>query len=615
MDALKSRILCESIWCSLARTSEIADWVDERDIETFTNRVRAAGLPFLTVTLPSLGKALESSFQDEFVCPPDFKRRKGSIYPVFLGRAIEAACKGDSVAVKAIRQLTLAFYKLEVPPDPIVVQASLDSFIAVDAELGSLNFDGNPIINKARALIGRVLCNIDPTEIVPRHSNGATACRTEPPDKYYKRSYSQRLDDIYPYADHFFMSSTHVADEIGEIGLLHKTGETGMLAPTEELVHRARICVVPKDSRGPRIISCEPSELMYIQQGLKQLLYEGLETHPLTKGYINFTDQTVNRRLAQRSSKDGSFATLDLKDASDRVSLSLVKLLFPENWYECFMACRSDSTVLPYGQEVVLNKFAPMGSACCFPVEALVFWAVSTAATMFTVLERPPDVEGLRVLKSGATSGYDVFASVYVYGDDIIVPTPVVDDVIDALSSVGFVINVRKSFREGPFRESCGGDYHLGVDCSILRLKKPFDGSPESQIAHYQFAQQFYERYGRSWSLYETLVTLYGPIPFSNTRNQSCLQWGIEPCVNLKIGFRRRRYKRFQRDEYRILTFSTPSSAKREPGWTELQKWSLERGVVRGEESEFFPKNKGLDPGFYSDHSGLRATWQWAYLG
>jgi hypothetical protein len=61
-----------------------------------------------------------------------------------------------------------------------------------------------------------------------------------------------------------------------------------------------------------------------------------------------------------------------------------------------------------------------------------------------------------------------------VFGDDIIVPTDLYEETLQALSALGFIPNTDKSFGAGPFRESCGADWFngksvRGVYCKHLR--------------------------------------------------------------------------------------------------------------------------------------------------
>ena len=59
-----------------------------------------------------------------------------------------------------------------------------------------------------------------------------------------------------------------------------------------------------------------------------------------------------------------------------------------------------------------------------------------------------------------------------VYGDDIIVPVEYVQAVITALEAFGLKVNRDKSFWNGKFRESCGGDFYAGRWITPVRLRK-----------------------------------------------------------------------------------------------------------------------------------------------
>jgi hypothetical protein len=182
---------------------------------------------------------------------------------------------------------------------------------------------------------------------------------------------------------------------------------------------------------------------MFIQKGLQRKLYEFTEKgHSPARGYINFTNQEVNQRLAYEGSIHGDFATIDLKDASDLVPWDLVKMLTPPDWYAALAATRTDFVQIQ-GRDHPVKKYAPMGSALCFPIEAFVFWSIAKTVSPW----------------------------VYVYGDDIICPTNRVHDVITALESYGLIVNRSKSLYTGHFRESCGGDYYKGLNINYTSCK------------------------------------------------------------------------------------------------------------------------------------------------
>jgi hypothetical protein len=95
-----------------------------------------------------------------------------------------------------------------------------------------------------------------------------------------------------------------------------------------------------------------------------------------------------------------------------------------------------------------------MGNGYTFELETLIFWAL--CATAIEDAGRIP------------STGVNLF----VYGDDIIVPTEAVRNVVAVLRFMGFSLNEAKSFWEGSFRESCGGDFLNGEWVRPFYLKE-----------------------------------------------------------------------------------------------------------------------------------------------
>jgi len=104
-----------------------------------------------------------------------------------------------------------------------------------------------------------------------------------------------------------------------------------------------------------------------------------------------------------------------------------------------------------------------MGSALCFPIEAMVFLTIA-----FVGIERSLNRQ---LTKSDIKS---FLGQVRVYGDDIIVPVDHVRSVIGALEDFGLLVNTDKSFWNGNFRESCGGDFYDGVWVTPVRVRRVF---------------------------------------------------------------------------------------------------------------------------------------------
>jgi len=218
----------------------------------------------------------------------------------------------------------------------------------------------------------------------------------------------------------------------------------------------SRFSLVPKDFRKKRVICIEPKEFQFAQQGLMNILYDLMHRSPLTKASINFRDQSRSQSLA----REYGYATIDLKDASDSISLRLCRLLLPKDVFA--IVTRYRSRFIKVGNLDVRSAcFASMGSALCFPIQTLIFWAIARSAC-----------------DSAHISGH-----IRVFGDDIIIPEQAYDNVTSLLGRSGFRINHEKSCCKTPVRESCGAWYFGGYDCAITRLHTDRCASLESWLA------------------------------------------------------------------------------------------------------------------------------------
>jgi len=187
---------------------------------------------------------------------------------------------------------------------------------------------------------------------------------------------------------------------------------------------------------------------MFFQLGIGEIIRQRLEVY---FGINLSTQPSTNAHLAHFGSTIGGFSTIDLKSASDTISLSLVRDLFPPEFFRWLELCRSPETALPSGEVVQLHMISSMGNGFTFPLQTLIFAAVVKA--VYSQL-------GLQATGSKRT-GTQNFG---VYGDDIVVDTRAYHRVCYALSMLGFTVNLDKSFYIGDFRESCGEDYYLGHD-------------------------------------------------------------------------------------------------------------------------------------------------------
>lgn len=151
--------------------------------------------------------------------------------------------------------------------------------------------------------------------------------------------------------------------------------------------------------------------------------------------------QAKHKLLAREASVSNDQATLDMSDASDTTCRVLPQLLLRSDWYELLNSLRAHYTRIQ-GKWVRLEKFSSMGNGFTFELETLIF------ATLARVVVRDEGGDPDKVS---------------CYGDDLIVPSCHYRSVVAALRLFGYTPNMKKTFAEGPFRESCGGDFWLGV--------------------------------------------------------------------------------------------------------------------------------------------------------
>lgn len=288
-------------------------------------------------------------------------------------------------------------------------------------------------------------------ELIPKHGPGKTADRLDGNQKWTFPTWHSRLEHLFPYGEYGVPGPSYVEEGYSRVELLDPVDEP----PT-------RLVAIPKTQTTPRLIASEPTVMQYLQQAIGRETVVQLESHEDSSWFLGFTEQWPNQALAQIGSEDGSLATLDLSEASDRVANWHVEDLFQDfPWFlEGIQACRSQRAKLPSGKVIDLQKFASMGSAMTFPIEAMVFTAIAIERVL-TAFDLPLSRKSIRTLRD----------RVRVYGDDIIVPSDTAETVIDGLETFGFKVNRAKSFWTGGFRESCGKEYFAGEDVSIVRFR------------------------------------------------------------------------------------------------------------------------------------------------
>jgi hypothetical protein len=462
----------------------------------------------------------------------------------------------DALAVKHLRQVLFFAYKLELPYTEEQEGAVISAFLQTEKEL-ELGADpySAELQKVMRSVTRDVFARFKPRDVVPRHGPGAVATGEKLEEKWvFKRLYNS-IHQVFPYYEYFVVGSSRELVDRRDWYRSMERLETGV----------AKVVLVPKDSRGPRLISCEPLEFQWIQQGVGRKMMEFFEQHPLTKGHINFTNQEVNRNLALAGSSSSEWATIDLKEASDRVSLELVRVIFQDcpELLRVLEACRTTATKLPSGEIVPLSKYAPMGSALCFPVEAYCFWAILVAA-MSLKLKQPLKLVGERI---------------FVYGDDIIVPTDWASQCMLALERMALKVNRDKCCITGSFRESCGMDAFNGVDVTPTRLRKQWSASLNDGIALASYVSVANQMVAKGYAvtaslLWEKIQGTYGFIPYGTKQSSFPCYEVNDPAVaedmNVQCGVRVRFSDRYQRFEFRVKRLISGKLESTLDGWARL---------------------------------------------
>lgn len=206
-----------------------------------------------------------------------------------------------------------------------------------------------------------------------------------------------------------------------------------------------RYSSVAKDFRKRRPISVEPVFNMLLQKNIGDFIRNRLK-----RVGIVIQEQQEFHKFLLREFHD-VYSTIDQSDASDRISIELIRNLLPPDWFIYLDRIRSCRTLIG-DTYFELEKFASQGNGFIFELETLVFYAIAQAAIILS------------------TDSEKHFVS--AYGDDVIVSEAHFDAVCHAYERMGFKVNTEKSFRDGPFKESCGYDVFNGIPVRPFYLKE-----------------------------------------------------------------------------------------------------------------------------------------------
>jgi len=431
-------------------------------------RLTFEGFAFLTDTLPSLGRALDEGLKSGFfVLPSAFKHmhgcRKlphclGSLFRTIFDSSGRLLNKPNIDSVRKLRQVFFYFYKTELPCSAEKEQRVIETFLKDENDGVAENAfikhystmhprnQFTAILSEAKRELYRVFGDYDRnTKYSLKFSHGPGAVAD---------SMIEAKDQVpIPYRLYDYWGSCLVGSDSME-SFSHKQVASARDTRLDLESRTSKVILVPKDSRGPRLIAVEPTWHQFLQQGIRDWIYTRTENSDIGK-HVHFVDQSSNRAAALYASLTKLWATLDLSRASDRNFLALVTELWSlvPHLLDDVLHCRSEFYSIDGEILGRYQKFAPMGSALCFPFLALSLYSL---------------IWGWWYVEGGDRSSFVC----EIVGDDIITESKYAPDIVSMLTNFGFLINERKSCINSAFAESCGVDAFKGVDVTPLKLSE-----------------------------------------------------------------------------------------------------------------------------------------------
>lgn len=346
-------------------------------------------------------------------------------------------CRPSVTALAALRMSTRFLSKLDV--GALSSEPYLQDFRNWDLGLDHLDrqilfTDGRclPYVDRVREEVRRILGENPSESLLQQVKHGPGATYSLPYG--YANFYTKFTESKWQVAPGAWCALVRTIKDDDRLLRLHN-----LIRPEIVLEPHNKVVTVPKDRKRLRVIAKEPTFSMYLQLGAGKHIFNLLRN---SRNPIH--SQRLNQLLARDGSRGEGWSTIDLKNASDSIRHAIVSTLLPPSWFAALAALRSPRANSDIGSWRYV-KFCSMGNGFTFPLETVIFLAIS------------------RVLCKEAL----------VYGDDIVVRDDKAAAVIGLLEEYGFSVNSEKSFTTGPCRESCGTDWYNGKLVTPVYLRQP----------------------------------------------------------------------------------------------------------------------------------------------
>lgn len=233
----------------------------------------------------------------------------------------------------------------------------------------------------------------------------------------------------------------------------------------ENVVPADRLMFIHKSIKSLRSIGAQPTLSGMLQLGVHEIISRCL----LERADVDLADQSWNQELARVGSleahinHENPYCTLDKSNASNTVANGIVQLFFPPAWAKLLGRLRTPAYLPPpelyryKGIPQTYHMYAGMGNGTTFCVETLIFFGMAYACYA--------EETGCSVEEFVNSKEYAI------YGDDVILRRNLARRYVGLAEYLGFTINKSKSYLSGLFRESCGADYHSGINVRAAVLK------------------------------------------------------------------------------------------------------------------------------------------------
>jgi hypothetical protein len=377
-----------------------------------------------------------------------------------------------------------------------------------------------------------------------RHGPGAVAERLGSHEKSCFPNWPDKLQAVFPFHK------------------IANTASSDVERPSNHEVASRLICV-PKTAKSPRLIASEPTAHQYCQQGVRHFLVDRLRKSFLRTDFVDFHDQSKSGDLVLLASLDRKLVTVDLTDASDRLSCWTVERVFRRN-PSLLTALHAART--RYVRDEISSvpgflkpkKFASQGTAVTFPVQSIVFLSIALGVC----LDGEVSKDAIRKLRG----------KVRVFGDDIVIPRYGYERLIRVMNSLQLKVNETKSFVNGNFRESCGVDGFKGYDVTPVKPKTLVADSPASCQAVVDTSNNLFNK--GLWNASDSLRALLPARLRRAIRIVGINDAGSSGFTAFSGSYEshlaKRWNSRLHRNEVRVWTLSVQSQKRPREGWPVL---------------------------------------------